>query len=66
MATNLGEKTVLVLGAYGFIGAAVVRSLHADGACVKGLVRGRKTAERVLSDIALISGDLRDFKSAAD
>ncbi len=66
MATNLGEKTVLVLGAYGFIGAAVVRSLHADGAHVEGLVRSRKMAERVLPGIALISGDLRDFKSAAD
>ncbi len=66
MATDRPEKTVLVLGAYGFIGAAVVRSLHTDGACVKGLVRSQKTAERVLPDIALISGDLRDFKSAAD
>ncbi len=66
VATNLGEKTVLVLGAYGFIGAAVVRSLHADGARVKGLVRSQKTAERVLPGIALISGDLRDLKTATD
>ncbi|RLJ98996.1 uncharacterized protein YbjT (DUF2867 family) [Ruegeria conchae] len=66
VAAKLKEKTVLVLGAYGFIGAAVVRALHADGLEVKGLIRSRKTAGRVLPDVDLVSGDLRDFRSAGD
>ncbi|KIC41239.1 oxidoreductase [Ruegeria sp. ANG-R] len=66
MATNLNEKTVLVLGAYGFIGAAVVRALGADGIRVKGLVRSLKTAGRVLPGIEFVSADLRDFESTSD
>ncbi|EEE38349.1 dTDP-4-dehydrorhamnose reductase [Rhodobacteraceae bacterium KLH11] len=63
---DLSGKTVLVLGAYGFIGAAVIRALQADGAAVTGLVRNVQTAQRVLPGVALVRGDLRDLTTVAD
>ncbi|MEX0308499.1 MAG: SDR family oxidoreductase [Ruegeria sp.] len=66
MAKDLNGKTVLVLGAYGFIGAEVVRALHTEDVTVKGLVRNLKTADRVLPDTELVLGDMRDFVSASD
>jgi len=52
-------KNVLVLGAYGFIGAPVTRSLQAEGAAVSAFVRSRITGARVLAGAALVQGDLR-------
>ncbi|NVO57152.1 SDR family oxidoreductase [Rhodobacteraceae bacterium B1Z28] len=64
--SELQGKSVLVLGAYGFIGAAVVRALQAEGALVSGLVRNLSTGSRVLPEVTLIQGDLRDFLRAED
>lgn len=52
-------KNVLILGAYGFIGAAVTRSLRAEGARVSAFVRNGATGARVLPDVTLEQGDLR-------
>lgn len=49
---------VLVLGAYGFIGSAVVRRLRADGFHVTGLGRNLETARKVLPDIEWVICDL--------
>ncbi len=59
-------KTVLVLGAYGFIGASVVRRLRAEGIAVRGLVRNLGIATRVLPDVELIQADLRTLTQVHD
>ncbi len=64
--SNLNGKTVLVLGAYGFIGAAVVRALRVEGAAVKGLVRSQQTAQRILPGAEMTPGDLRGFLTSED
>ncbi len=56
MPTN---KKVLVLGAYGFIGASVMLSLREAGCQVTGLARNASTARKVLPGFDLILGDLR-------
>ncbi|WP_217356402.1 SDR family oxidoreductase [Ruegeria arenilitoris] len=56
---QIAGKNVLVLGAYGFIGAAVTRSLRAEGARVSAFVRSGKAGMWVLGDIPQIQGDLR-------
>ncbi|WP_170385128.1 SDR family oxidoreductase [Ruegeria atlantica] len=56
---RLANKNILVLGAYGFIGSAVARSLGAEGAQVSAFVRNKETAAQVLLDAAHIQGDLR-------
>ncbi|CUK12395.1 short chain dehydrogenase [Ruegeria denitrificans] len=56
---RLSNKNVLVLGAYGFIGAAVTRSLQAEGAHVAAFVRNLKTGAKVLPDVTQVQGDLR-------
>ncbi|WP_171131526.1 MULTISPECIES: SDR family oxidoreductase [unclassified Ruegeria] len=62
----LRGKRILVLGAYGFIGAAVTRSLRAQGAFVRGMVRNMETGARVLPGVELVQGDLRGFGAASD
>lgn len=56
MAEN--TKRVLVLGAYGFIGAEVVRALRAAGMHVTGLGRSAAQAARVLPGVPFAPGDL--------
>ncbi len=60
------DKTVLVLGAYGFIGAAITRALRSEGFRVIGMVRDLETGQKVLPDINLIRGDLRDLQTVTD
>jgi len=50
---------VLVLGGYGFIGSAVSRFLHAQGARVTAMVRHPRTGAKVLPGLVLVQGDLR-------
>ncbi|MEX0316612.1 MAG: SDR family oxidoreductase [Ruegeria sp.] len=54
-------KHVLILGAYGFIGASVARALVAGGHRVTGLARDVSMASRVLPGIEVIDGDLRQM-----
>lgn len=63
---RLESKNVLVLGAYGFVGAAVTRSLQAEGAHVAAFVRNLKTGARVLPDVTQVQGDLRACLRPAD
>lgn len=49
---------VLVLGAYGLIGQAVVRELMARGHDVTGLARTPSRGEKLLPDVRWIAGDL--------
>ncbi|MGI9368611.1 MAG: SDR family oxidoreductase [Ruegeria sp.] len=55
------NNKVLVLGAYGFIGASVMLSLREAGCKVTGLVRNASTARKVLPGFDLVLGDLRHF-----
>ncbi|MGB0799335.1 MAG: SDR family oxidoreductase, partial [Planktomarina sp.] len=57
-------KTVLILGAYGLIGAHVTRSLRDLGHNVIGLGRDADIAKRVLPGIGWIIRDLRNLQSA--
>lgn len=59
-------KRVLVLGAYGFIGAEVVRALRADGVSVTGLGRSAEQAARVLPGVPFAAGDLRQLLQRED
>ena len=57
-------KRVLVLGAYGLIGAEVVRDLLARGHNVTGLGRDRATALRAFSHLTWQIKDLRELTTA--
>ncbi|UWQ48898.1 SDR family oxidoreductase [Leisingera caerulea] len=59
-------KQVLVLGAYGFIGAEVVRALRAEGVSVTGLGRSAEQAARVLPGVPFAAGDLRQLLQRED
>lgn len=63
---GLDGKKILVLGAYGFIGAGVTRALTAQGVQISGLVRNLETGRRVLPGVPLQQGDLRTFKTPDD
>ncbi|WP_264212687.1 SDR family oxidoreductase [Leisingera thetidis] len=64
MAVN--TKRILVLGAYGFIGAEVVRALQAAGFAVAGLGRCAEQAARVLPGVPFARGDLRHLLQPED
>lgn len=64
MAKNNGR--VLVLGAYGFIGAEVVRALQSAGCAVTGLGRNPEQAARVLPGLPFVAADLRRLTQAED
>ena len=57
---------VLVLGAYGLIGHAVVRGLVAAGHAVTGLGRSAERGGRLVPGIAWVEADLARLASAAD
>lgn len=58
---SLNEQHVLVLGAYGLIGAGVVSILHKHGAKVTGFGRDAQAAQRVLPQGNWIIGDLGSY-----
>ncbi|ASP35363.1 SDR family oxidoreductase [Labrenzia sp. VG12] len=51
-------KKAVVLGAYGFIGAACVRALQAGGFAVLGVGRSRETAQRTFPNLVWIIRDI--------
>lgn len=57
---------VLILGAYGLIGAELARQLGQAGHDVTGMGRDPATARKVLPGLAWRFGDLRDLQKAAD
>jgi dTDP-glucose 4,6-dehydratase len=66
---RFGEKTVVVTGAGGFIGSALVETLVRDGARVRAMLRYTSRGERgclddlsddVLDAIEITAGDVRD------
>ncbi len=59
-------RSVLVVGAYGLIGAGIARALIRRGHSVKGLGRDADTAHRVLPAVDWVIRDLRDMTAAAD
>jgi NAD dependent epimerase/dehydratase len=70
MHMRFADKTVVVTGAGGFIGSALVERLLAEGAHVRALLRYTSRAERgcltdfpeaTLREIEITHGDVRDF-----
>jgi uncharacterized protein YbjT (DUF2867 family) len=57
---------VLVLGAYGLIGADIVRVLLAEGYEAVGLVRSKKKAARLLPDLHCVEADIATLRKACD
>ncbi len=55
---------ILLLGAYGFIGSALARSLSSRGHHVIGFGRDTGYGQRLLPSLAWIKGDLREFSRA--
>ncbi|MCV0426556.1 MAG: NAD-dependent epimerase/dehydratase family protein, partial [Roseibium sp.] len=51
-------KKAIVLGAYGFIGAACVRALQTSGYRVTGVGRSEKIARRTFPDLEWIIADI--------
>ncbi|WP_282076756.1 SDR family oxidoreductase [Epibacterium ulvae] len=60
-----GQKKILVLGAYGFIGVEVCRRLRRDHD-VRGLGRNPEQATRVLPGVPFRVADLNDLVTPAD
>lgn len=60
---NEVKRRVLVLGAYGLIGAGIVRALSARGHHVTGLGRDPSAARRVLPGLDWVIRDLRTLQS---
>ena len=60
------EGTVLVIGAYGFIGAAISRALQEAGHPVRGLGRDPAQGRAVLPGLEWVRGDLRQMTGPDD
>ena len=60
------DKTILVIGAYGFIGSAIARRLAGAGHQVRGLGRSAARGRRLVAGIGWIEGDLRTMTTPED
>jgi uncharacterized protein YbjT (DUF2867 family) len=60
------DKSILVIGAYGFIGSAIARKLAGSGHPVRGFGRSAARGRRVLPGIDWVGGDLRDMTTPQD
>jgi uncharacterized protein YbjT (DUF2867 family) len=60
------RRTILVIGAYGFIGSATTRALAGVSHPVRGLGRSAAWGRRVLPGIDWVQGDLRAMTAPAD
>lgn len=65
-SSTLFNRNVLVIGAYGFIGASIVARLQNEGFLVSGLGRNLKTAKTVLPNIRWHISDLTEMTDAED
>lgn len=61
-----GVRTALVIGAYGFIGTAIVRQLKARGFAVRGLGRDARQARRAFPAIDWTIEDLARLRAVDD
>ncbi|MGJ0395040.1 MAG: hopanoid-associated sugar epimerase [Methylocystis sp.] len=59
----VSSGTILVTGASGFIGGAVVKRLRAEGAAVRALVRRSSPRDNVPDDCEIYEGDVTDRES---
>ncbi|MFO1104122.1 MAG: SDR family NAD(P)-dependent oxidoreductase [Methylocystis sp.] len=59
----VSSGTVLVTGASGFIGGAVVKRLRAEGAGVRVLVRRTSPRDNIPADCEVLEGDVTDRES---
>jgi dihydroflavonol-4-reductase len=59
----VSSGTVLVTGASGFIGGAVVKRLRAEGVAVRALVRRSSPRDNVPADCEVVEGDVTDRES---
>ncbi|MEE9434447.1 MAG: SDR family oxidoreductase [Sphingorhabdus sp.] len=59
------SKSILILGAYGFIGNQIAKHLVLDGHNVNGFGRNIEYGQAILPDIEWMKGDLADYCSAA-
>lgn len=62
----MGGERILVVGAYGVIGAAISRALAAAGHEVRGLGRDAALGRRLLPGLDWVGGDLRRMTAPAD
>ena len=62
----MGKETILVIGAYGFIGSACARALLAAGYRVRGLGRDLAHGRRTLPNLDWVEGDLRRMTAPDD
>jgi uncharacterized protein YbjT (DUF2867 family) len=60
------DETILVIGAYGFIGSAIARMLAGAGYPVRGLGRSAARGRRMLPGIDWVEGDLRAMTRPED
>ncbi|MEO9460259.1 MAG: SDR family oxidoreductase [Lentilitoribacter sp.] len=60
------DRRVLVIGAYGFIGASLVMRLQREGFVVSGFGRSQATAYKVMPDINWHIADLKNMITADD
>jgi len=72
---RFGDKTVVVTGAGGFIGSALVERLVAEGAHVRAMLRYTSRGQRgclgdipeaVMKDVDITHGDVRDFDAVRE
>jgi uncharacterized protein YbjT (DUF2867 family) len=66
MEASVAQDKVLVLGAYGFIGAAIARALLAAGHAVRGLGRDLDHGRRVLPGLDWVAGEMRRMTAPGD
>lgn len=59
----ISSGTVLVTGASGFIGGAVVKRLRAQGVAVRALVRRSSPRDNIPADCEVLEGDVTDRES---
>ncbi|MBI1980118.1 MAG: NAD-dependent epimerase/dehydratase family protein [Methylocystis sp.] len=59
----ISSGTVLVTGASGFIGGAVVKRLRAEGVAVRALVRRSSPRDNIPADCEILEGDVTDSES---